>query len=104
MLSALCCIEEKDEMITCDVELGGGVEQAVEEAVRLSRSFFKKVCFEVNDITIQVEYYTIADAAIRDYYRALSGLIPKNIGPDCEYPLSTRSILEDKEILQKRRQ
>lgn len=102
MLSTLCRMEEEDKMITCDVISGGGIEQAVEEALRLSRIRFKKVCFKMNGIAIQVEYYTIADAVVRDYYRAISKLIPipEVIGPDCEYPLSAESIAMDKKKIQ----
>ena len=96
MSSHITKMVEEDGVIYCDFDLGAGIAEVVELALQIARDQWKEVCFEFNGFTFRVVYHTIADAMVRDYYRALHGLISKTIGPDCEYPLSIESIARDK--------
>ncbi len=88
--------DEKDGVILCDTELGADIEDVVNEALGLARHQMQEARIELNGVSLRIEYFTIAYALARDYYRALNGLIPKTIDPKCEYPLSDESIASDK--------
>lgn len=97
-------VTQQKQPICYNPPLGANIEDIVPEAIALARKHMKEVQFDINDITVVVDYASVPDAIVRDYYRALNWLLDsKIIGPRCEYPLSEESLAQDAAIMANKR-
>ena len=75
-----------------EVLCGSSISPTIHESINLAERNRKRVSFKFNEVLVHVNADSIAELIYRDWNRAMSNFIPKEVGP---YPTVT---LSDKEL------